>query len=117
MNAQSLKPAGAMFICGDSGCDSIRYLRCPDCGWTCIDPESLVEDDGQLSLDQAASPEHTRIDCLRIQREHPRRTPAARTAKQQRAHNAYQRIHERHAPARMVRRHGALTCPRCGFQP
>lgn len=114
----TLKPAGGMFICGDGGCDTTHYLRCTECGWTCVAPPPPDDgEDGQLTLDLHEQPVHTDMDCRRYQRENPKRTPASRTRAQQRAHNAYRRIHERHAPARMVRRHGMLTCPTCGFRP
>lgn len=111
----TLVPAGAMFLCGTGGCDTVRYLRCTACGWTCVDPITYIGEDGQLPLD--IEPEHTELDCRRNQREHPKPTPAVRNSAQLRAHTAFKRIHERHAPARLVRRHGVLTCPRCGFQP
>lgn len=116
MTTLPLEPAGAMFLCGQGGCDSVRYLRCPICRWTCVDPVTYIDEHGQLPI-TFVEETHTEFDCRRIQREHPQKTFVARTAKQQRAHNAYERIHSKHAPARMTRKHGVLTCPTCGFQP
>lgn len=105
----------AGFICGGEGCDSFgRFVRCDTCGWSITLPPD-AEPGGQLIL--GAEPEHTPWDCARYQRDHPRPTYRRGTAKQNRAHTAYRRIHERHEPARMRRQHGVLVCPRCGFQP
>jgi hypothetical protein len=120
MTAPTLEPAGAMFMCGGSGCDVVqRYLRCPVCGWTCLAPEAPeVDDSGQLALDVFEPPTHTEMDCRRYQREHPKVTRKHfRSRRARQAHEAYARIHDKHKPVLMVRRHGELTCPTCGFQP
>lgn len=108
------RPAG--FICGADGCDSLGTLvKCLTCGWEAR-AEPDAENDGQMILG-AEPPDHSPLDCLRHQRDHPRRSRHTGTAKQQRASRAYERIHQRHAPVRLVTKSGRPTCPRCGFVP
>lgn len=116
MTAPELVRSNAGFICGTGGCYSLgQYVQCPACGWSATVPPT-EEADGQLILGDD-EPGHTPLDCARYQRDHPRRTAHAGTEKQHRASRAYERIHERHAPVRLVQKWGTPTCPRCGYQP